>query len=230
MQTSTPADHGWKVLYRTGAAGALISAVLIPVQVAVFLIVPPPLDGTVTDWFNLLRDHRLAGLIDLDLLLVVDNILLIPILLALCVALRRAGSPSVVLMVAALGVVSVTAYVASNPAVQLAALSDQYVAATTDAERAAAMAAGEAMLAMWQGTAFQVAYILGSVAGVLLGLVMLRSEVFSRLTGWLAVVANAVGLGLYVPRVGVYIAVFSVLFLEVWYLLIARRLYQLGDT
>ena len=40
--------------------------------------------------------------------------------------------------------------------------------------------------------------------------------------------ANAVALGLYVPRVGVFIAVLSVLFLEVWYVLIARRLYQFG--
>jgi hypothetical protein len=29
-------------------------------------------------------------------------------------------------------------------------------------------------------------------------------------------------------RVGVFIAVFSVVFLEIWYLLLARRLYQLG--
>lgn len=57
---------------------------------------------------------------------------------------------------------------------------------------------------------------------------MLRSDAFSKVTGWLAILANAVGLGLYVPRVGVYVSVFSVLFLEVWYLLIARRLHRLG--
>jgi len=41
-------------------------------------------------------------------------------------------------------------------------------------------------------------------------------------------VGNAVGLGLYIPTVGVFIAVFSVLFLEAWYVLIAARLYRLG--
>jgi hypothetical protein len=222
-----PADVHWQLLYRIGATAALVSAVFIPIQVAIFLIWPPPIDGTVADWFTLLRDHRLAGLIDLDLLLVADNVLLIPILLALSVALRRA-SPSVVVIAAALGFVGVAMYLASNPAVQMAALSDQYLAATRDAERTTAMAAGEAMLAMWQGTAFQTAYILGSVAGVLFGVVMLRSRVFSRPTGWLAIVANAVALGLYLPRVGVFIAVFSVLFLDVWYVLIARRLHQLA--
>jgi hypothetical protein len=110
----------------------------------------------------------------------------------------------------------------------MAALSDWYAAATTDAQRATALAAGEAMLALWQGTAFQAAYILGSAAGILLGVVMLRSGVFGRPTGWLAIAANAIGLGLYLPRVGVLVAVFSVVFLEVWYLLLARRLYRLG--
>ena len=178
-----PADEGWwKVLYRTGAAAVLISAVFIAIQVAVFLVWPPPIRGTVADWFTLLHDHRLAGLVDLDLLLVADNVLLIPILLALYVALRRAY-PSVVLIAAALGLVGVPMYLASNPAVQMAALSDQYAAATTDVERTTAVAAGKAMLAMWQGTAFHTAYILGSVAGVLFGVVMLRSRAFSRPTG-----------------------------------------------
>jgi hypothetical protein len=33
---------------------------------------------------------------------------------------------------------------------------------------------------------------------------------------------------LYVPVVGLYISIFSVLFLEIFYILVARRLWQLG--
>jgi hypothetical protein len=84
------------------------------------------------------------------------------------------------------------------------------------------------MVAAWQGSTFQVAYLLGSVAGIAVGVLMLRSAVFSNVTGYMALLGNAVGLGLYVPVVGVYISVFSVLFLEVWYILIGRRLLQLG--
>ena len=211
----------------SGAAAALVAALLIPIQIVVFLVWPPPLHGTVVDWFALLHNHRLPGLVDLDLLLVADNALLIPILLALYVVLRRAHE-SVTAIAVALGFVGILMYVASNPAFQMAALSERYAAASTDDQRATAKAAGEAMLAMWQGTAFQIAYLLGSLAGILIGVVMLRSGVFSNATGWLAVLSNSVGLGLYVPTIGVYIAVFSVLFLEIWYLLVARRLYQLG--
>jgi hypothetical protein len=227
MVRPAPGGSRWNALYRLAAAAAILSAVFIPVQVAVFLAWPPPLDGTATDWFTLLREHPVAGLIDLDLLLVVDNVILIPILLALYVALRRA-QPSVMVLAVALGFAGVMMYVATNPAIQMAALSDQYAAATTDAQRQMAAAAGLATLAMWQGTAFHAGYLMGSTAGILLGVAMLRSGVFSRVAGWLAIVANAVGLGLYIPTVGVFIAVFSVLFLEVWYVLLAAQLYRLG--
>lgn len=217
----------WGGLLRVAAAAALISAVCIPVQVAVFLIWPPPLDGTTVDWFTLLREQRLAALVDLDLLLVVDNVLLIPVLLALAIALRSTNR-SVVLLAVTLGLTSVVLYLTTNPAVQMAGLSDQYTAAATEADRAVIAAAGAAALATWQGTAFQAAYLLGSVAGILLGIVMLRGGGFSRAAALLAIVANAVGLGLYVPRVGVCIAVFSVVFLEVWYVLIGWHLHQLS--
>jgi hypothetical protein len=85
------------------------------------------------------------------------------------------------------------------------------------------------VLAAWQGTSFQAAYLLGSAAaGIAIGIVMLQSGSFGKPTAYAAILANAIGLGLYVPAVGVYIAVFSVLFLEVWYVLVARRLLQLG--
>jgi hypothetical protein len=223
------ADDGvrrWALLCRVGAAAALASAVLIPIQVAVFVVWPPPLDGTAADWFALLHRNRLAGLVDLDLLLAVDNALLVPLLLALYVVLRKVHESAMTLAVA-LGLVGVVMYLASNPAIQMARLSDRYAAATTDPQRAATRAAGEAVLAIWQGSGFHAAYLLGSFAGILIGIVMLRSGVFSRATGWLAILANGVGLGLYVPTVGVYISVFSVVFLEVWYLLVARRLVQI---
>jgi hypothetical protein len=220
-------DPRWRLLYWLAGAGALISAVFIPIQVLVFIIWPPPLDGTAVDWFTLFQDTPLVGLLDLDLLLVADNVLLVPIFLALYVLLRR-DSESVMAIATAFGFLGIVFFIASNPAFEMFSLSDQYAAATTEAQRSTFLAAAEAMLATWQGTAFQAAYILGSFAGIAVGAVMLRSAVFSNVTGWMAILGNAVGLGLYVPVVGVYISVFSVLFLEIWYILISRRLLQLG--
>jgi len=222
------ADASWNWLYRIAAAAALISALFIPIQVIVFIIWPPPLEGTAIDWFRLFQSNRLIGLIDLDLLLVADNVLLVSILFALYVALRRA-SESIMAIATGLGIVSIVLFIASNPAVEMLSLSDHYAAATTDAQRATFLAAGQAMLAGWQGTAFHVGYIVSSVAAIAIAAVMLRSAIFSKTTAYLGILANAIGLGLYLPAIGVFLAVFSVVFLEIWYIVIARRLFQLGQ-
>jgi hypothetical protein len=222
-----PRDSRWKTLYQVGGTAALLSTLFLPIQILVFIIWPPPFEGTAIDWFALFQDNRLVGLLDMDLLLVADNLLLVPIFLALYVLLRGDGESLTVIAIA-LGFLGIVFFIASNPAFEMLSLSDQHAAATTDAQRAIFVAAGEAMVAAWQGSTFQVAYLLGSVAGIGVGVLMLRSAVFSNLAGWMAILGNAVGLGLYVPVVGVYISVFSVLFLEVWYILIALRLLQLG--
>jgi hypothetical protein len=220
-------DGRWRLLHKIAGAAALTSAVVIPIQIAVFVVWPPPLDGTAVDWFALFRDNRFAALVEMDLLLVVDSVLLIPILLSLYVLLRQQNE-TIMAIATGLGLFGSVLVIVSDPVIQMLSLADRYAAATTEVQRSGLVAASEAMLATWQGTGFHAFYILGSVAGIAIGAMMIRSTVFSSAAGWMAVLGNALGLGLYVPTVGVYISVFSVLFLEVWYILIGRRFLQLG--
>jgi hypothetical protein len=219
-----PADS-WSPLYRAAGLAALITAVLVPVQLAVFRAYPFP--DTVGGWFQLLQDNPVAGLVNLDLLLVVDNVLLVVIALALYVALRPT-SPSVATMATGLWLLAIAMFIAANPALGMLALSDQFAAATSEAQRSVAIAAGQAVLAGWEGTAFQVGYILGQVAGIMVGMVMLRGHRFGRAIPSTLIVGNVVGFGLYLPSVGVAISAFSGLVLWAWYLLIARKLLQLA--
>jgi Domain of unknown function (DUF4386) len=220
-------NTNWKPLYRVGGVAALITAVLIPLQIIVFIAWPPPLEGLAIDWFTLFQSNRLLGLLSLDLLLLVDYVLLVPIVLALYVTLRRTRE-SLMAIATALYFVAIAAYFASNTAFEMLSLSDQYAAATTDAQRAMYLAAGQAMLATFEGTAFQVSYVLASVAGIIIGAVMLRSDIFSRVAAYALILGDVIGLGLYVPKIGIYLSVISVPVLWVWYVLIARRLIQLG--
>jgi biopolymer transport protein ExbB/TolQ len=66
------------------------------------------------------------------------------------------------------------------------------------------------------------------LVGTLIGAVMLRSELFSKTTARMAILANVISLGLYVPVVGLYISIFSVLFLEIFYILVGRRFLRMG--
>jgi hypothetical protein len=172
MMSQAESNTNWKPLYRVGGVAALITAVLIPLQIIVFIAWPPPLEGLVIDWFTLFQSNRLLGLLSLDLLLLVDYVLLVPIVLALYVTLRRTRE-SLMAIATALYFVAIAAYFASNTAFEMLSLSDQYAAATTDAQRAMYLAAGQAMLATFEGTAFQVSYVLASVAGIIIGAVML---------------------------------------------------------
>jgi hypothetical protein len=52
---STDSQHvaSWATLYRTAAAAAAVTAVLIPIQIAVFIAYPYP--KTVAGWYMLLQ-------------------------------------------------------------------------------------------------------------------------------------------------------------------------------
>jgi len=225
------ANPSWSWLYKVGATAALIVVAFIPLQIILFLAWPPPgfqpKSSNVIGWFTLFNKHTLVGLLQLDLLLVVDQILSVPIILALYVALRRA-SESVMAIATALGLVGIAAYLSSNTAFAMLFLSQQYATATTEAQRSQFVAAGQAMLATYAGTAFQVNYIVGAFVMVMTALVMLRSKLFSKATAYVGILASVIGLGLYVPRIGIFLSVASVPFLAVWNVLIARRLFQLG--
>jgi hypothetical protein len=219
-------DPRWGWLYKLGGAAALIMVVMIPIQIVVFIASPPP--STVADYFTLFQSNRLLGLLDLDLLLIVDNVLAIALYLALYIALRRA-SESFMAIATVLGLISIVLYIASREATfTMLSLSNQYAAATTDAQRAMFLAAGQAMLAIYNGAAFHVSYVLGAAALLIISVVMLRSDLFSKATAYLGIVANVLAFGLYVPSIGIFISIFSVVFLWIWNILLARRLFQLG--
>jgi hypothetical protein len=57
---------------------------------------------------------------------------------------------------------------------------------------------------------------------------MLRSDVFSKKTAYVGIAANGVTLGYFIPVVGIYISIFSVLFYWIWYFQITHRFFQLG--
>jgi hypothetical protein len=209
------------------AAAAAVAVLLVPVQIVVFTLYPFP--DTVSGWFSLLQGTRLAGLVDLDLLLVVDNVLLVVIALAIYLALRRTNA-SLTTLAIGMWLVSLVLLITANPAIQMLDLSHQYAIAGSAGDRATALAAGQALLATWQGTAFQVSYLIGALATITIGWVMLHSPSFSRPTGYAFLTGNVLSLGLYLPTVGLAISAFSGIVLWVWFGLIARDFLRLGRS
>ena len=166
-------ESAWKPLYRVGGAAALMVVLLYVIQIIVLVVSPPP--STVIGYFTLFHRNALLGLLDLDLLSIADYALFVPLFLALYIALRRV-SPSFMAIATALGLVGIATYFASNTAFEMLSLSNQYATATTDAQRSLFVASGQAMLAIYQGTAFDVSYVLLAIASLIISVVMLRSN------------------------------------------------------
>jgi hypothetical protein len=65
------------------------------------------------------------------------------------------------------------------------------------------------------------------MAGILVGIGMLRTTVFGRAAAWAVIVANVLGFGLFLPGIGILLSLVSVLILVVWYLAIGWRMVRL---
>lgn len=235
-----PADSVGKGLYRIGGAAALIAAVVfrrnLGAEVTLLTGQVPPI--TVLGWFTLLQNNALLGLTFLNVFDVVDYALVGLTFLALYAALRRTNE-SYATLAAFLAFLGIAIYVASNQAFALLSLSDQYAAATTDALRSQLLAAGQAVLAIsnnesYQGAGVYLSFLLISVAGLIISTVMLQARIFGKAAAQVGIMANVLGLGYYIalafaPAVSFVPVSASAIFLVVWYVLIARRLFHLGS-
>jgi len=245
-QTGT-ANPIYMHLFRIGGAAALIAAVIFRRNLdAEFMLlrgsgiinigptVPP---STVIDWFALLQSHPLLGLTLMNLFDLVNYALVGLIFLALFASLRRT-SESFMTIAVLLGLTGITTYFASNQAFTMLSLSNQYTAAVSDVQRAMFLAAGQAVLAIHQNNSFTgmgiyVSFLLVSLSGLIISMVMLQSKVFGKGISYMGILANSLGLGYYIFLLFAPALVFlplsvSAIFLLIWYILISRRLFQLS--
>lgn len=242
------ADSRWNSLYKLAGWSALAAAILFRRNLAEeFLFFrslgiirsgPRAFPVSALDWFTLLRNHPLVGLAFLNLFDAVNYVLVGLIFLGLCLALGRLNR-SFIAFAMALTFVTIAVYLASNQAFPMHSLSRQYALATIDAQRSGLLAAAEALLAIHNsganyGNGPYVSFLFIGIAGLLIAIVMLRSPVFARFTAYVGILANIFGLSYYVtlvlsPKLCVIPLSAAAPFLLIWYILVGRRLLQLGS-
>jgi hypothetical protein len=218
------ADARWRGLFLAGAAGAVLTAACIPLQVLLFIAWPPPASREVADWFLLFNENPLRGLLSMDLVMMVEQVLLVPVIVSLWVLLRR-GNGSLMLLGATLWLAGGFLFLGSNTAFEMLSLARGYGAATTEAAQGSYLAAGQGMLASYldMGTGFVFGYVISSIGGLLAGVAMVRTAGW-RATGRVLLAGTALGLCIFLPVVGIPLSLLSVLVLVAWYALVAVRL------
>ena len=234
-------EVSWKGLYRLGAIGALLAVLAGIVEIGISFVPGAGQIGagavTVDGWFALFQQNWFIGLRNLGLI----NIFLTTCGLLISVAIygaHRKVEPGLATLATALSLIGGGVFFATNRAFAMLALSNQYAAATTDAQRAILLAAGQAMLAVGQShtAGTFLAFCLSEIGSILVGVVMLRGGVFGKFTAWAGILGFAILLlydigssffpALYV--VAMYFAVPGGLLSMAWYILTARRLLQLA--
>lgn len=240
-------DPSWNGLYRVGGIAALLCAVMYIITLIVYvpanLASPPP--ETVLEWFTVFANSPVTGLFFLGLGDVVIMLLWVPMSIALYVVLRETNKTWTTITLPLI-FVGIAVFLATNTAFSMLSLSQEYTAASTEAEKSFLLAAGQAMLAVTRGTGQLYAGMqLVWLSGLILSVVMLWSKSFSKTTAWVGIlgfgllVVGIIGgghytsTGEYTAFQGVIVAVQYIgggLLSLAWYILAGLRLIKLGRS
>ena len=194
---------------------ALVMLLLIPLQIVVFVIAPPP--DTVTGFFDLFQQHPFLGLLSLDFIYLFNNAILVIIYLAIAALLFR-EKPVPVLLALVLGLIGIACYYPSNPAFEMLTLSTLYAQALPP-DQSLYLAAGEAVMAGYTGTAFNTYYVFNAIGLLLFATTFLRSPGFKKSIGYWGLASG--GLMIVPSSAGLVGMIFSLLSLIPWVVFIA---------
>ena len=197
-------------LYRVAQFLALAMLLIIPLQIAIYIISPPP--DTVKGFFELYQQNPFLGLLSLDFLYLFNNMIIVIVYLAIFVLLFQ-EKPVVVLLAFILGIIGVACYYPSNPAFEMLTLSHQYFQALPQ-QQLIYLAAGEAVMAGYTGTSFDVYYVLSTICLLLFAYAIFKSPKFKKSVGLWGLVS---GFFMIIPSsAGMVGMIFSFLSLITW--------------
>lgn len=223
-------DGKW--LARVGAISGFVIGISYVAIIGLYLPAGVPPDGGAA-WlaYGAGKTAPWWGILWLSVL---TDILIVPLMLALYVALRGVARDLMLLAVAFKVLFVVLELSVGWPNFSLLiTYSDDYAAATTEAERAALAAGADHALAVGGSTLAKVYSILVPAVGMLLAGLAMRRTVFGRVAAYAAVLSGVLATvsvvgGLFVAELGNAVILASI-FSLVWYLLVAYRLYRLGS-
>ncbi len=220
-------DMSWGPLYRAGGVAALLYVVLVLIPIALIFIAPvPPDEGRAL--LEYVAAHKVVYLTQL-VCFVGLSVPALVVFTAVAVALK--GLNKTVAAIGGLfGIVSEVIALATGSSPQslhggLVVLSNSYVVADTDAERARLVSAADALIATtnavgWGG-------VLAAAAILILSVIM-RSGVFGKAVGNLGVATGAVGIvsELLQPVLGFAYLLYGLL-LPAWFAVVGWKLLRL---
>ena len=223
-----------RLLYWLGGVACIILFAYSLITMLIMVGIGPPPE-TIEECFSMLKENRLSGLLRLDILTVfvmpLYYLLFYSIYLALKDTYKEFLSISTILVFAGL-----TLFLATPSVFSYLYLSDEYGKATIESDKNQLIAAGEAILAsdMWHGTGAKIGGILMQLGALIISMIMLKSNVFNKLTAYTGIVTHGLDLahiiiGFFLPTVGIILMAIAGPLYLLWFPLIGLRLFKLKD-
>lgn len=231
------ADPHWKALYRAGGVTPIVTVAIYLAQM--FVIIFGEMFGesypiTVNDWFSLFQRNRIVALLYLNAFDVFSIALLGIMFLALYVALKRFDE-SYAAMAAFFSLLGVAIFVSvrADMGATVLSLSDQYAAATTEAQMDQLLATGQVINSLGRATPETVGFFFMAIAGLIFSIVILRSGTFNKAIAYVGILGSAVTfihrMGMFiVPSVASVLMPLSGLLWLIWWILVGLGLIRLG--
>lgn len=225
----------WTPLYKIGGIAALTAALLFRRNIGAEVSLFTGMEGiphTSVEWFELLQTNPFVGLSFLAVFDLANYFLEGMIFLALAAALWQAGKSRVALALAS-GLVGISVSFTTNISLSMLSLSQQY-AASTEAQKASLLAAGQALLAFnnpittFPGTGTYLTWLLVALAGLVFSSLLLRSNRAAAIFGLLAAGCDLLFCLTFAvsPVLQIILMSFGGAFWMIWHLLVARLLFQ----
>ncbi|HTX79664.1 MAG TPA: DUF4386 family protein, partial [Longilinea sp.] len=210
----------WKDLYKAAGIAAIVSEAVILSGLVTYFIWPyAPGNKTTEEIFTLLHNNLFGGLVSLDLFLLLGNVFSILIFLGLYVSLKPVNE-SYALFALALGLIGVVLLFPARPIFELVSLSAAYTAAASEAARSQYLAAGTALLSLFDGTGWIANTLLGGISLLISSLLMLRGGIYSKATAIVGIATNVATCCFFIPVIGTFLLFLSLPGLMAWYFLL----------
>jgi hypothetical protein len=204
-------DFNWKKLYKVAGISALVIVLIIPVQVVVFSLFPPPEDSI--GFIQLFHDNWLLGLLSLDLLYYFNNGFLVVFYLGLFASMRKVDF-SGMLIALVLGLIGIAIYYVSSIGFEMLAVSKQYFQTESIEFKQQLIAIGHGLILRYKGTAFDVYYVFNAIALILIAKTMFKSVEFGKTAAIWGLIA---GIFMIIPSTaGTIGLIFSLISLIPW--------------
>ncbi len=204
-------EYNWNKLYKIAGHAALLIVFIIPIQILIFSLFPPPEDTI--GFLTLFHDNWLLGLLSLDLLYYFNNALLALFYLGLYASMRKIDFTNM-LIALLIGLIGIAVYYASSIGFEMLALSKQYYQTDSVEFKQQLLSVGHGLIFKYKGTAFDVYYVFNAIALLLISKTMFNSKDFGKSAAVWGLIA---GLFMIIPSTaGTIGLIFSLISLIPW--------------